>query len=99
MSSLVSTVTNTLAVNPTARVRGLEAFTSGHLWTPYGARGVFGGQVVAQSLMAAINTVEGKDLHSQHVGRRLSYLTAVLLPPPRQLKGADHVHGRAPPRR
>ncbi|KLT46172.1 Thioesterase/thiol ester dehydrase-isomerase [Cutaneotrichosporon oleaginosum] len=66
MSSLVSTVTNTLAVNPTARVRGLEAFTSGHLWTPYGARGVFGGQVVAQSLMAAINTVEGKDLHSQH---------------------------------
>ncbi|GMK57547.1 hypothetical protein CspeluHIS016_0403810 [Cutaneotrichosporon spelunceum] len=66
MSSLVSTVTNTLAVTPTARVRGLEAFTSSHLWTPYGARGVFGGQVVAQSLMAAINTVEGKDLHSQH---------------------------------
>lgn len=67
MSSLVSTVTNTLAVNPTQRVRGLEAFTSGHLWTPYGARGVFGGQVVAQSLMAAISTVENKDLHSQHV--------------------------------
>ncbi|BEI86339.1 hypothetical protein CcaverHIS002_0606260 [Cutaneotrichosporon cavernicola] len=66
MSSLVSTVTNTLAVTPTTRVRGLEAFTSSHLWTPYGARGVFGGQVVAQSLMAAIDTVEGKDLHSQH---------------------------------
>lgn len=86
-SSLVSTVTNTLAVNPIGRVRGLEAFSSGHLWTPYGARGVFGGQVVAQSLMAAINTVEdNKDLHSQHVGvfvynREGADAIAVLLPP------------------
>lgn len=67
MSALASTITNTLAVNSVARVRGLEAFASGHLWTPYGARGVFGGQVVAQSVMAAIGTVKGMDLHSQHV--------------------------------
>lgn len=60
-------ISKTLAVTPVARVRGLEAFVSSHLWTPYGARGVFGGQVVAQSLMAACKTVEGKDLHSQHV--------------------------------
>jgi hypothetical protein len=50
-----------------ARVRGLEAFKSSHLWTPTGSRGVFGGQVIAQSIMAACKTVEDKDLHSQHV--------------------------------
>lgn len=66
MPPLVS-VTETLAVNPVARMRGLEAFKSEHLWTPTGARGVFGGQVIAQSIMAACKTVKGKDLHSQHV--------------------------------
>jgi acyl-CoA thioesterase len=63
-------VTETLAVTAMARVRGLEAFKSSHLWTPAGARGVFGGQVIAQSIMAACKTVEGKDLHSQHVSGR-----------------------------
>lgn len=72
MSTLASTITNTLAVKPVSRVRGLEAFASGHLWTPYGARGVFGGQVVAQSVMAAIGTIKNMDLHSQHVGLWLS---------------------------
>ncbi|KAJ1982043.1 acyl-CoA thioesterase [Dimargaris verticillata] len=32
-------------------------YRGGNLWTPKGARGVFGGQVVAQALAAAIKTV------------------------------------------
>ncbi|WVR09440.1 acyl-CoA thioesterase II [Kwoniella sp. DSM 27419] len=42
---------------------------SRHLWTPSGARGVFGGQVIAQSLLAASKTVpadRGMGLHSMH---------------------------------
>lgn len=73
MAPLVS-ITETLAVTPVKRVRGLQAFVSNHLWTPSGARGVFGGQVIAQSLMAACLTVKDKDLHSQHV--RCRFLTA-----------------------
>lgn len=37
------------------------------LWRPTGQRGVFGGQVMGQSLAAAIGTVpKGKELHSMH---------------------------------
>ena len=52
-------------------------FRSVSLWTPAGARGAFGGQVIGQALNAATRTVDiaGKDkagkvwgLHSQHVG-------------------------------
>lgn len=41
--------------------------SSGALWKPPNARGVFGGVVISQSLMAAIETVP-KDLkiHSMH---------------------------------
>lgn len=66
MAPLVS-ITDTLAVKPVDGVNGFEAFKSTRLWTPAGARGVFGGQVIAQSLQAASKTVVGKELHSQHV--------------------------------
>lgn len=49
-----------------ARLLGLECFKADNLWTPPGNRGVFGGQVIAQALMAAIKTVDGLDLHSTH---------------------------------
>jgi acyl-CoA thioesterase len=63
---------------------GFEAFTSTDLWTPAGRSLAFGGQVVAQSLMAASHTVENKEMHSQHVSvdRDRAVLTAVLLSPP-----------------
>jgi acyl-CoA thioesterase len=44
-----------------------EVFTSQSLWVPCGARGVFGGQVIAQSLVAAGKTISSPlGLHSQH---------------------------------
>lgn len=46
-------------------------FRSFSLWTPAGARGVFGGQVIAQALHAAAMTMNDPTrpwgLHSQHV--------------------------------
>lgn len=37
------------------------------LWRPRNARGVFGGVVIAQSLMAAVRTVDPKfQVHSMH---------------------------------
>ncbi|BEJ10930.1 hypothetical protein CspHIS471_0103520 [Cutaneotrichosporon sp. HIS471] len=58
---------NSLEVIPTpSRLLGLECFKAGNLWTPPGNRGVFGGQVIAQALMAAIKTVDGLELHSTH---------------------------------
>ncbi|CAK9779705.1 unnamed protein product [Cutaneotrichosporon oleaginosum] len=58
---------DSLEVIPTpSRLLGLECFKAGNLWTPPGNRGVFGGQVIAQALMAAIKTVEGLELHSTH---------------------------------
>jgi acyl-CoA thioesterase len=42
-------------------------FKSKELWKPIGARGVFGGQVVAQSVNAALKTVpETYSVHSLH---------------------------------
>ncbi|CAO3685157.1 unnamed protein product [Umbelopsis ramanniana] len=42
-------------------------YTSRELWKPSGARGVFGGQVVAQALRAAANTVDPSFyIHSMH---------------------------------
>lgn len=55
-----------LMIKPVPRLLGLEAFQAQNLWTPPSNRGVFGGQVIGQALMAAVSTVEGKDLHSQH---------------------------------
>lgn len=41
--------------------------SSGRLWKPLNARGLFGGVVISQSLMAASNTVpEGFEVHSLH---------------------------------
>ncbi|GMK56732.1 hypothetical protein CspeluHIS016_0305720 [Cutaneotrichosporon spelunceum] len=58
---------DSLEVIPTpSRLLGLECFKASNLWTPPGNRGVFGGQVIAQALMAAINTVDGLELHSTH---------------------------------
>ncbi|KAL1413360.1 acyl-CoA thioesterase [Vanrija albida] len=65
MAPLVS-ITDTLAVNPVDAVNGFDAFKSLRLWTPAGARGVFGGQVIAQAMQAASRTVTDKQLHSQH---------------------------------
>jgi len=43
-------------------------YASQSLWTPSGARGVFGGQVIGQALQACSKTVTGSmGLHSQHV--------------------------------
>ena len=42
-----------------------DTFTSETLWVPHGARGVFGGQVIAQALVAASQTTP-LGLHSQH---------------------------------
>ena len=45
----------------------LNLYQSKNLWRPKGARGVFGGQVVGQALMAALKTVEDDYLmHSLH---------------------------------
>lgn len=42
-------------------------FRSKSLWKPLGARGVFGGQVVGQSLVAAMRTVSEKlSVHALH---------------------------------
>ena len=41
-------------------------FTSRKLWVPCGARGVFGGQILGQSLHAASKTIRELGLHSQH---------------------------------
>lgn len=58
---------DSLKVVPTgARLLGLECFSAVNLWTPPGNRGVFGGQIIAQALMSAIETVAGMDLHSTH---------------------------------
>ena len=44
-----------------------DTYTSSSLWMPCGARGVFGGQVIAQALSAASQTVDlPLGLHSQH---------------------------------
>ncbi|KAI8072738.1 HotDog domain-containing protein [Gongronella butleri] len=44
-----------------------DLFMSKQLWIPLGARGVYGGEIVAQSLRAAWNTVEDKfAVHSIH---------------------------------
>lgn len=57
----------TLTVLPAAPSNGKDVYTSQSLWVPYGARGVFGGQVIAQSLVAAGRTVPAPlGLHSQH---------------------------------
>ncbi|KAL7422429.1 hypothetical protein Q5752_003077 [Cryptotrichosporon argae] len=55
-----------LALHPSAPVGGLDVFESSALWTPCNARGVFGGQVVGQALLAASRTVERMVVHSQH---------------------------------
>lgn len=47
---------------------GKDSYRSQSLWLPCGARGVFGGQVIGQALVAAGETVStGLQLHSQHV--------------------------------
>jgi len=66
MSETLTTMHDSLKVTPIPRLLGLEAFKAENLWTPPNNRGVFGGQVIGQALMAAIRTVEGMDLHSQH---------------------------------
>lgn len=44
-----------------------DLYRSKNLWRPNGARGVFGGQVVGQSLMAATRTVPSAfTVHSLH---------------------------------
>ena len=55
--------------DPTTSSPSIETFTSpsGSLWLPRGARGVFGGQVIAQALLSAIQTIPPTlNLHSQH---------------------------------
>lgn len=45
----------------------VDLYRSKNLWRPSGARGVFGGQVIGQSLMAANQTVpETHSVHSLH---------------------------------
>jgi acyl-CoA thioesterase 8 len=45
----------------------VETYVSQSLWRPAGARGVFGGQVIAQALAAASHTIAPPlGLHSQH---------------------------------
>ncbi|RUS25442.1 HotDog domain-containing protein [Jimgerdemannia flammicorona] len=45
----------------------VNLYKSRQLWTPLGARGVFGGQVVAQALRAATKTVKSEfNIHSLH---------------------------------
>ena len=44
-----------------------DTFRAINLWSPRGARGVFGGQIIAQALSAGSRTIQnGKSLHSQH---------------------------------
>jgi acyl-CoA thioesterase II len=65
-ASIVSSLSLEL-INP-------DLYRSQTLWCPTGARGVFGGQVIGQALVAATATVsksgkpetEGWGLHSQH---------------------------------
>lgn len=69
----------TLTVLPAEPQNGKDVFTSQSLWVPYGARGVFGGQVIGQSLVAAGRTVPAPlGLHSQHC----YFLLPALVSPP-----------------
>ena len=55
--------------DPAASSSPIEIFTSPSqsLWLPRGARGVFGGQVIAQALLSATRTISHTlSLHSQH---------------------------------
>lgn len=62
----IPSITRKLIVSQSPRLLGLETFSSSDLWTPSGRSLVFGGQVVAQAMMAASHTTE-KEVHSQHV--------------------------------
>lgn len=65
LTSTLNVLTVPLPAHLTAP--GLKTFTSQTLWRPKGARGVFGGQVIAQSLSAASQTITPPlGLHSQH---------------------------------
>jgi hypothetical protein len=69
MSQRIS-LTSSLAVEPifVSPSNQIQHYQSTSLWLPHGARGVFGGQVIGQALVAAGKTVKGKlGLHSQHV--------------------------------
>jgi len=50
-----------------------DLFRSRSLYVPYGARGVFGGQVISQSLVAATNSVTSE--FTLHVSSVLSLST------------------------
>lgn len=64
MASPSISITASLALAP----QGKDGFRSQSLWLPCGARGVFGGQVIGQALVAAGETVGPElGLHSQHV--------------------------------
>jgi acyl-CoA thioesterase 8 len=59
-------MTSTLSVDPIGPSRP-DTFTSQTLWVPCGARGVFGGQVIAQALASSSRTIHSNmGLHSTH---------------------------------
>ena len=67
------TLTKSLSVIPKTSESSLttssvpDIFISQSLWRPSGARGVFGGQVIAQALLSACQTIQPPlGLHSQH---------------------------------
>lgn len=65
-----TTFTDSLTVLPPSSdipTQRQSVFVAQSVWIPYGARGVFGGQVIAQALVAASQTVKPPlGLHSQH---------------------------------
>lgn len=69
MSSPLVSVTSTISVSPVSSSLSSRpsSFTSISLWRPCGARGVFGGQVIAQALSASLHTAPPNlGLHSTH---------------------------------
>ena len=63
----LSTLENTLTLTPLPEL-GPDIFTNTRpQWQPFGARGIYGGAVIAQSLLAATHTVEPQFYpHSMH---------------------------------
>lgn len=65
-----TTFTDSLTVLPSTSGLASErksTFLSQSVWIPFGARGVFGGQVIAQALVSAGRTISPPlGLHSQH---------------------------------
>ncbi len=67
LTKALSVIPSPDSIPPLGLPFSADEFISQSLWRPRGARGVFGGQVIAQALLSASHTVpKPVGLHSQH---------------------------------